>query len=195
MRSGHAGLRESGNGSTLDGNQSSQVPSNFDVEPVRGRAAPELSVGSRRPEVQVRSDPSSMAGTPLDAGVYPESCAIAIAVLGPSALSESEYRPMHDKLSHVDGILARIAQLAGELKNDPDGHVRRSIDELREAFTTRGAMEPAVARVRHSIDVLRAGDLEGARREFQHRAPGLNHLSDVIEQELLPDLRRLGFDL
>jgi hypothetical protein len=40
----NAGLRESGNGSTLDGNQSSQVPSNFDVEPVRGRAAPELSV-------------------------------------------------------------------------------------------------------------------------------------------------------
>lgn len=136
-----------------------------------------------------------MAGTPLDAAVYPESRAIEIAVLGPSALSESEYRPMHDKLNHVDAILERIAQLAGELKNDPDGHVRRSIDELREAFTTRGAMEPAVARVRQSIDMLRAGDLEGARREFQRRAPGLNHLSDVIEQELLPDLRRLGFDL
>ena len=143
----------------------------------------------------MRCDPSSMAGTPLDAAVYPESRAIEIAVLGPSALSESEYRPMHDKLNHVDVILARIAQLAGELKNDPDGHVRRSIDELREAFTTRGAMEPAVARVRQSIDMLRAGDHEGARREFQRRAPGLNHLSDVIEHELLPDLRRLGFDL
>jgi hypothetical protein len=143
----------------------------------------------------VRSDPSSMAGTPRDAALYPQSHAIEVAFPGTSARNESDYTSMHDKLSHVDAILARIAQLAGELKSDPDGHVRRSIDELREAFTTRGAMEPAVARVRQSIDMLRAGDLEGARREFQRRAPGLNQLSEVIEHELLPDLRRLGFDL
>lgn len=102
---------------------------------------------------------------------------------------------MPDQLSRVDAILARIARLAGDLRSDPDWHVRRSIDELHAAFTNRTAIEPAVARVRQSIDMLRAGNHEGARREFQRRAPGLDHLSDVLEQELLPNLRRLGFDL
>ncbi len=85
----------------------------------------------------------------------------------------------HEKLSHVDATLGRIADLANQLGNDPDGHVRRSAAELRAAFATRGAIEPAVARLRHSVD----------------HALGLDRLADVIVQDLLPDLRRLGFDL
>ena len=102
---------------------------------------------------------------------------------------------MHEKLSDVAAILSRIAHLAGELGNDPDGHVRRSAAELGVAFATRGAIEPAFARLQQSIDMLRHNNHVGSRRESERRAPGVDQLGDVIAQELLPDLRRLGFDL
>lgn len=102
---------------------------------------------------------------------------------------------MDRQLSQLDSILTRIAELAAELRSDPDGHVRRSVEELRTAFATRAAVEPAVARVRESVNMLRTGNHAGSRREFQRRAPGVDHLGDVVEQELLPDLRRMGFDV
>ena len=100
---------------------------------------------------------------------------------------------MEQKLAHIETTLARIAHLAEELKADPDGHVRRSVEELRAAFVARAAIEPAVARVRESIEMLTAENRGGTRREFQRRTPGLDHLGGVVEGELLPDLRRLGF--
>jgi hypothetical protein len=138
---------------------------------------------------------SSIHGTDLTVPGCAGRGAGVSASLGRLTRSELRNTSMHDKLSLVDAMLARIAHLANELKNDPDGHVRRSAAELRAAFAMRGAIEPAVARLRQSIDMLRANNHAGSRREFQRRAPGLDHLGDMIEQELLPDLRRLGFDL
>jgi hypothetical protein len=102
---------------------------------------------------------------------------------------------MDRQLNHIDTTLARVAQLAGELKADPDRDVSRSITELQAAFATRRAIEPAVARVRGSLTMLRTGNHAGTRREFQRRAPSLEHLLEVVEGELLPDLRRLGFEV
>lgn len=102
---------------------------------------------------------------------------------------------MNGELAEIDTTLAHLERLAEELKADPDGHVRRSVEELRGAFAARGPIEPAVARVRDSVQMLRRGNQDGSRREFQRRAPGLEHLVDVVEQELLPHLRRLGFDV
>ena len=53
---------------------------------------------------------------------------------------------MWRELNHIDTTLARAAQLAGALKVDPEGEVSRSVTELWTAFTTRCAIEPAVAR-------------------------------------------------
>ena len=100
---------------------------------------------------------------------------------------------MTGTLLHIDTVLARIERLAQELQSDPDGHVRRSANELRAAFESRSAIEPAVARVRDSVHMLRSGDRDGSRREFQRRAHGVDHLEQVVEQELLPHLRRIGF--
>jgi hypothetical protein len=100
----------------------------------------------------------------------------------------------HD-LAHIGALLARIERLAEELRADPDGHVRRSVTELRDAFETRAAVEPAVVRVRHSVQMLWRDNHEGARREFQKRSQGLDHLQGVIANELLPHLRRMGFDV
>lgn len=102
---------------------------------------------------------------------------------------------MTGDLARIDAALAHVAHLADELRADPDGHVRRSIQELCAAFATRGAIEPAVARVRRSMELLMTGNHDASRREFQRRANSLDHLGEVVEQELLPNLRRIGFDV
>jgi len=102
---------------------------------------------------------------------------------------------MPNQLAQIEATLARIEELAGTLRADPDGHVRRSIEELRAAFASRGVVEPAVARVRESVRMLRRGNHDEPRREFQRRAVGLDHLEAAVDDELLPCLRRLGFDV
>ena len=102
---------------------------------------------------------------------------------------------MNAQLSQIDAVLLRIERLATGLRADADGHVRRSVNELRSAFEARGSMEPAVARVRTSVLMLRRCNREGSRREFQRRSHGVDHLDRVIEQELVPNLRRVGFEV
>jgi hypothetical protein len=94
-------------------------------------------------------------------------------------------------LARIVMVLARIERLAAQLQDDADGQVRRSATELRVAFEARVAIEPALARVRGSVDVLRRANHEGCRREFF----GVDHFERVVEEELLPDLRRVGFDV
>ena len=102
---------------------------------------------------------------------------------------------MDPVFTSIDVLLVRIERLATDLRADPDGHVRRSTNELREIFAARGEVEPAVERVRHIVAMLRRGNQEGARREFQRRAHGVDYLQDIVERELLPALRRVGFEV
>jgi hypothetical protein len=102
---------------------------------------------------------------------------------------------MNRNFADIDTVLARIERLAEGLQSDPDGHVVRSTNELRAAFSARRAMEPAVARVRDSVHMLRSKNHDGPRREFQRRAHGVDHLEEVMEHELLPHLRRVGFEV
>jgi hypothetical protein len=102
---------------------------------------------------------------------------------------------MTAKLAQIDMVLARIERLAEELQQDPDRHVLRSANELRAAFCARLAIEPAVARVRDGVRMLRGGNHGGTRREFNRRAQSVDHLEHVMEGELLPELRRVGFSV
>ena len=102
---------------------------------------------------------------------------------------------MSGSFAQIKTVLARIERLAEQLRVDPDGHVRRSAQELRAVFDERGAVEPAVARIRDSVSMLRRDNQNGSRREFQKRAPGVDQLEDVVEQELLPNLRQIGFEV
>jgi hypothetical protein len=102
---------------------------------------------------------------------------------------------MKTQLDDIDSTLSRIEHLADVLTVDPDRHVLRSIEELRKAFMTRTAIEPAVDRVRGSVTMLRTHNEDGSRREFQRRAVALDRLGEVVEQELIPCLRRLGFEV
>lgn len=98
-------------------------------------------------------------------------------------------------LGRIVTVLARVERLAAQLEDNGEGHVRRSATELRAAFEARTAIEPALARVRGSVDMLKRANHEGCRREFQRRAHGVDHFEQVVEQELLPNLRRVGFDV
>jgi hypothetical protein len=102
---------------------------------------------------------------------------------------------MNNKLLEIDEILSRVERLATALRADTDGHVRRSANELRDAFGARMAIEPAVGRMRASVAMLRTGSRDGSRREVERRSPGLDRLDELVDEELLPHLRRLGFDV
>jgi hypothetical protein len=43
--------------------------------------------------------------------------------------------------------------------------------------------------------MVRSGNQAGTRREFKRRAHGIDHLERVMEQELLPELRWVGFNI
>jgi hypothetical protein len=101
----------------------------------------------------------------------------------------------HASLAQIDIVLLHFERLAQGLQADPDRHVLRSANELRTAFSGRRAIEPAIARVRDSIHMLRTGNHDGSRREFQRRSHGVDHLQEVLERELLPELRRVGFEV
>jgi hypothetical protein len=102
---------------------------------------------------------------------------------------------MSAMLVQIDGILGRIERLADQLREDPDQHVHRSALELRAAFGDRRAIEPAVASMRASMRMLRTSEHDGCRRELAHSASTLDCLNDVLERELLPQLRQVGFDV
>ena len=103
--------------------------------------------------------------------------------------------PIHVQLAQIDLVLARLAQLASELQADPDEHVRRSAADLRAAFSGREAIEPAVARVRDSVRVLQRSYVDDSGPESRYRSHGADYLEDLMERELLPELRRIGFDV
>ena len=39
------------------------------------------------------------------------------------------------------------------------------------------------------------GNADGSRREFRRRAHNVDHLANVVERELIPHLRRIGFEV
>jgi hypothetical protein len=102
---------------------------------------------------------------------------------------------MNAMLVQIDGILGRIERLANQLRADPDRSVYRSALELRAAFEHRKAIEPAFGRMRESVRMLRRGNQDESRREYRRRASSLDCLDDVVEHELLPQLRRIGFEV
>ena len=95
----------------------------------------------------------------------------------------------------IDGILERIERLADQLRADPGRSVYRSALELRAAFDDRRAIEPAFARVRESVRILQRGHQDESGREDRVRATSLDSLEAVVEQELGPQLRRIGFEV
>jgi hypothetical protein len=101
-----------------------------------------------------------------------------------------------DAFAGVVVALAKVATIAERLLDgDAEGHVRRSIEEFATVFARREAIEPAVSRMRNSIVMLHACRKAGARRAFEHDKMLIRDLDRAIEERLVPELRRLGFDV
>lgn len=101
-----------------------------------------------------------------------------------------------DVFAAVVVALARVTAVADRLlEGDTEGHVRRSIEEFALAFARREPIPPAVARLRSSIVMLYESRAAGARRAFERDRELIRDLDIAIEEGLVPELRRLGFDV
>jgi hypothetical protein len=101
-----------------------------------------------------------------------------------------------DVFAGVVIALAKVTTIAERLLDgDVEGHVRRSIEEFAVAFARREAIAPVVARMRNSIVMLHDSREVGLRRAFERDKALIQGLDAAIEERLLPELRRLGFDL
>ena len=98
-------------------------------------------------------------------------------------------------LEQLDCALIRIEHLAHRLRSDPDRYVYRTALELRAAFDGRQAIEPAFARMRASLRMLRRCNEDGSRRDYQRRTRTLDALQAAVEDDVLPRLRQMGFDV
>jgi len=83
-------------------------------------------------------------------------------------------------LDHVTSIAERV----------PDDVVRSSARELQRTFAARGSVEPAVGRLQSSLSRLSQDEL---RQASQHKI--VSQLDAAIANQLLPELRRVGFEV
>ena len=83
-------------------------------------------------------------------------------------------------LDHVTSIAERV----------PDDVVRSSARELQRTFAARGSVEPAVGRLQNSLSRLSQDEL---RQASQHKI--VSQLDAAIANQLLPELRRVGFEV
>ncbi len=97
-------------------------------------------------------------------------------------------------LLEIESILAQVERLAGQLRADPDRFIYRSAIDLRATFSDRRPIEHALARVRISVRTLRQATAD-PDPDCAPAATTLDFLDDVLEHELLPRLRRIGFDV
>jgi hypothetical protein len=102
-------------------------------------------------------------------------------------MADRYFVPIETALEALDACVSRLPP------NDAAAHVKRSIAELRAAFTTRAELEPAVDRVLRSLLMLRASGRTGQRRDYRRELPAVDAIVVAFERRLLPELRRVGF--
>jgi hypothetical protein len=100
------------------------------------------------------------------------------------------------QLAQIELVLARMEHVASDLQmDDPGGCVFQSTQELSRAFGTRAAVEPAAQRMRDGLAILRRTPPADAREPSPQQTRQIDHLHALFLDELLPMLRRVGFDL
>ena len=90
-----------------------------------------------------------------------------------------------------EGIAAALDRVTSIAERLPEGVVRSSARELQQTFAQRGSIEPAVRTLRTSISRLTESSPQG----FVPQERIVSQLDSVIAEHLLPELRRVGFDV
>ena len=94
---------------------------------------------------------------------------------------------MKEPFEEIAAALDRVTSIAERV---PDEVVRSSARELRRTFAERGSVEPAVGRLQNSLSRLSRDE---ERRSQEQKA--VSQLDAAIAEQLLPELRRVGFDV
>ena len=92
---------------------------------------------------------------------------------------------MNEPFKNIAEALDRIASIAERV---PDDVVQTSARELQRTFAERGSVEPALDRLQTSVSRL-------ARASVPQRERILSQLDAAIAEQLLPELRRVGFEV
>ena len=92
---------------------------------------------------------------------------------------------MNEPFKNIAAALDQVTSIAERV---PDDVVKSSARELRRAFDERGSVEPAVGRLRSSVSRL-------TTEQQPPREKILSQLTSAIAEQLLPELRRVGFDV
>ena len=103
--------------------------------------------------------------------------------------------PDEDFIS-IEAALQVVEKFASRLTvGDAEGHVRRSVDELCAAVTKKEGIEPAVDRLLRSLRGLDDAGAATRRRDFGRESPAVDRFLDAVQEELLPALRRVGYQV
>jgi hypothetical protein len=92
---------------------------------------------------------------------------------------------MNEPFKDIAAAIDRVTSIAERV---PDDVVRTSARELQRTFAERGSVEPAVDRLQDSVSRL-------AKSAPPQREKIVNQLDAAIADQLLPELRRVGFEV
>jgi hypothetical protein len=101
-----------------------------------------------------------------------------------------------EDFTSIEAALQVVEKFASRLTvGDAEGHVRRSVDELCAAVTKKEGIEPAVDRLLRGLRGLDDARAARRHRDFGRESPAVDRLLDAVQEELLPALRRLGYQV
>ena len=101
-----------------------------------------------------------------------------------------------EDFTSIEAVLQVVEKFASRLTvGDAEGHVRCSVDELSAAVTKKEVIEPAVDRLLRGLRGLDDARAARRRRDFGRASPAVDRLLDAVQKELLPALRRVGYQV
>ena len=105
-----------------------------------------------------------------------------------------------EDFTSIEAALQVVEKFASRLTvGDAEGHVRRSVDELcaavRKEERKKEGIESAVDRLLRGLRGLDDARAARGRRDFGRESPAVDRLLDAVQEELLPALRRVGYQV
>jgi hypothetical protein len=101
-----------------------------------------------------------------------------------------------EDFTSVEAALQVVEKFASRLTvGDAEGHVRRSVDELCAAVAKKEEIQFTVDRLLRGLRGLDDARAAGGRRDFQTESPAVDRLLEAVQEELLPALRRVGYEV
>jgi hypothetical protein len=100
-----------------------------------------------------------------------------------------------EDFTSVEAALQVVEKFASRLTaGNAEGHVRRSVDELCAAVAKKEEIQFAVDRLPRGLRSLDDARTAG-RRDFQTESSAVDRLLEAVQEELLPALRRVGYEV